>query len=283
MYKLTQPPSPQKLSVAEAKQFLEMNVFPGQRGLSTPKARYYADLLLQGRLRPVDVALATMPDGTRVLMNGQHVCTACVMAGREMSAVVTRWKCETNRDAWELYATFDVHASRTVGHVFQGARGLLTRPEMREVPLRILQNCSGALKALSVDPISFHLSGPKSDRVAIVEDNSADVLWVNRMVTAEHVSRVGCIAAMLATHRKNPAMADDFWDKIASGIGFKSKSEPQKRVHDFLSKDAPSGNSRQAHTCIYAICVTWWNSWRLNEPRNTVKFASMKEIPEVEA
>ncbi len=283
MYKLIQQPSPLKITVGEAKQFLELNVFPGQRTLSHAKARAYADLLLQGRLRPVDVAIATMPDGARVLLNGQHVCTACVLANKDMNAVVTRWKCETNRDAWELYASFDVHATRTLGQVFQGARGLLTRPDMREVPFRILKNCGTALTALSVSPVSFNLVTFKSAKVAIVDDNSADVLWVNRVATTEHVTRVGCIAAMIATHRKNPGMAEDFWAQVASGIGFKNKHEPQKRVHDFLLHDAPYGASRQSHECIFSICVTWWNSWRRNEPRSSVKFAAMKEIPTVEA
>src|SRR5690349_8632973 len=110
MYKLTNPPSVRKVTPKEVDEdFLPYNTFPGQRDLSGLKVRRYADGMEEGSMRPVDIAIATGPNGAKFLMNGQHVCHGIKIFGKPYNAIVSYYKCETEEDLWKLFATFDVH------------------------------------------------------------------------------------------------------------------------------------------------------------------------------
>lgn len=286
MYKLTHPPKPCKVAPKDCEGFLLLNNFPGQRALNEAKAKRYSELLIQGKLRPVDIAFATCPDGNRYLMNGQHVSQGCVWANKEMNAVLSYYKCETWSDAWQLMATFDVHASRTQGQIFNAARGLFKNEGLRDVPLRVLSSCGTALACMSNGSVSFHRHSKTADKTTkplLVEQHATDVLWVARFADSNAMMRVGCVAAMIGTHRKNPAKADEFWSKIHDGLGFKSKTEPQKKVFDYLSRTTGNAqnNSRTHHDAVYATCVAWWNAFITGEDRTIVKVGAMGELPKI--
>ena len=288
MYKLSSKIVTRKVTAKECASFLDYNNFPGQRALSEGKARRYSDLLISGLLRPVEIAFATCPDGNRYLMNGQHVCQGCVWANREMDATITYYKCETWTDAWKLFATFDVHAARTQGQIFGAARGLFTNESLRDVPIRVLQSCGSALACLTKDSAEFSRGQKTADKITkpqLVEDNPKDVLWVSTFSDASHLMKVGCVAAMIATHRKSPTKAEEFWRKIQTGLEFKSKTEPEKRLYDFLNNGNASSkthtNSKTHHGIMFATCVSWWNSWVKGEKRISVKVAAMQEMPKV--
>jgi hypothetical protein len=284
MYRLTQQPSARKVTPRECEEFLAINNFPGQRQINPVKARRYGELLMAGRLRPVDIAIATLPDGTKVLVNGQHVCTGCVQTGLPMNAVLSYYKCEELRDAWELFASFDVHASRTQSQIFKAARGLFSNEELREVPLRVLQTAGSALAALLTPVPNFLPSVEKSAKVALTEDHADEVLWLASFDTeADHMIRVGCYAAMVATRRRDAADAEKFWRKVQSGVGFKSLTDPERKVNHFLQKNSKwtAPNSRTMHFAVYVTCIAWWNTWRRGESRTSVKIKSMKVMPEI--
>lgn len=287
MYKLSQQVAARKITPKEAEQFLALNNFPGQRALQEAKAKRYGELLTAGRLRPVEIAFATCPDGNRYLMNGQHVCQGCVWSGREMHAKLEYYKCETWTDAWQLFATFDVHASRTQNQIFNAARGLFGNEELRSVPIRVLSACGAALVSLNNGKVDFrriHKTADKTSKPQLVEEHAKDVLWIQTFADAPFMMRVGCVTAMIATHRKNAEKAEIFWRKVQSGLGFKSKTEPEKRIRDFLqSPTVGQMNSRSHHEAVYATCICWWNSFVTGESRHSVKIAAMSEMPAVKS
>lgn len=286
MYKLTQQPIAKKITTKEASQFLDLNNFPGQRALSESKAKRYSELHTQGKLRPVDIAFATCPDGNRYLVNGQHVCQACIWSNKDMNAVITHWRCETWADAWQLFATFDVHACRTQVQVFKAARGLFSAADLRDVPLRVLSSCGSALLALEGGVVSFDKlkTADKETKPRLVDLYASEAIWVSTFSECGHMINVGCVAAMLGTYRKHQEEAMEFWRKVADGLGYSSQTEPAKKVHDLLVrpyKEIASGNGRERQKFIFSSCVLWWNSHITGEPRKIVKFAAMSELPAI--
>lgn len=275
-----------KVTPKECKHFLAINNFPGQRRLNPEKARHYSELNIQGGLRPVGIDVATIPGGERVLMNGQHVCQGCIWSDRDMDANITFWKCETLSDAWQLFATFDVHQCRTQSHIFQAARGTFSNPELREVPLRILQTAGTALGIANSKPVNFRMFDKnKSTKVKLVEVHSEEVIWLSTFADTSEMIRVGAFAAMLVTRRKDKHAAESFWRKVQSGVGYASKHDHEKKVRDMLFSWSGNGklgkNGYYQHEGLYSSCICWWNSWRKGEPRTAVKLAAQKEVPNV--
>lgn len=285
MYRLTSQDC-RKVQVKEAEQFLAINNFKGQRELNPLKARLYADKMENGTMRPVHVAIATLPDGKKVLMNGQHVCTAITIHGKPHSATVEYYKCDDWDDAWHLYASFDIHASRTERHVMKAARGLFKNEALRDLPLAILQSCGTAIAILGSGkkPI-FKLRGiEKTAKAEAVDNYPEDVIWVASFVEFVHLIRVGVVAAMIATHRANESKAEEFWRLVGSGIGITSKDSPAYKLREALISVRRSNSvscGSEAHFDNYCTSIAWWNSFVNGERRTAVKLAAMNEAPDV--
>lgn len=282
MYKLTHTVT-RELSPAEAESFLTINTFPGQRRLDTQKARRYADGIIDGSMRPVHVGIAALRDSTRVLVNGQHVLTAIALSGKNQLATIETYQCETDEDAWKLFATFDVHGTRTQGHIMKAARGLFSDCRLHDVPLRVLSSCGTALMILgdgTRDP-EFHSGAPsKSFQPDLVSRHGDEVVFVNQFDAHKHMMRIGVVAAMVATFRKEPVHAQTFWGRIAEGIGFTSQDDPAYRLRETLLEGlTDKGGSR--HRAYYCLSIAWWNSWVTGSRRSIVKLAAMDRIPKV--
>jgi len=208
------------------------------------------------------------------------------MHGKPVKCIVSHYTCDSEDDLWHLFATFDVHATRTQGQIFKGARPFLKDDRLHAMPLRILSACGSALAIIGdkgKPNFNRHSSISKTPKVEAVNDNSDAVLWVNGLINknTQHLSRVGVIAAMIATRRANKEMADSFWKVVADGIGVTSKDSQAWRLREKLLHSGASLNSRHGHFIAYSICVSWWNSFVAGEKRNSVKIQVLKEAPAV--
>lgn len=285
MYKLTQQTQNRRITPKEAETFLALNTFPGQRAYRPLKARHYADLLLLGALRPVNISFASGPSGVKHLMNGQHVCNACIMANREMSANIDYYRCDTDEDMWHLYASFDVHATRTQSDVFKGARAMLQDSRLHDLPLRHLSVCGSALLFASRDVVSFLIRDiGKTKKVDLVDKNPEFVLWASKFSENPVLSTVGCATAQVVTWRANSEKADEFWGVLDSGLGFTGKTDPRYILREKLGRGEQKNlKSVSKATAEYLLCVSYWNSWRTGTTRQLVKVASFKEMPKIES
>ena len=274
-----------KVTPQDAQSFLELNTFEGQRKLNTHKANQYARLMAVGKMRPVDIDVAIIPGGVRVLMNGQHVCTAIMLYKKPFDARIQYWKCETNEDAWHLFGTFDVHASRTEQQIIRAARPFLG--ELSDVPLSILQACGSALMMIATSPPQFGtVKAEKSQKADMLVPHKEEVLFVAKMASdagkeRRGVFRVPAVAAMIQTYRKSARDANDFWYGVATGE-LLERHTPQYRLANVLllgasEKSVLGGSSR--NRVFYSYCIAYWNSWRKKEKRSSVKINAMKSIP----
>jgi hypothetical protein len=288
MYRLSNAPCIRPVTPKESENdFLSINNFPGQRDLNPAKARAYADGLNDGSFRCAPIDIATGPNGVKYLMNGQHTCTAIVIHGKPVKCIVSHYICETEDDLWRLFATFDVHATRTQGQIFKGARPFLKDERLHGLPLRVLAACGSALAIIGdkgKPNFNKHSALSKTPKVEAVNTHSDEVIWVNAFLnrSTDHMLRVGVIAAMIATRRANKELAFSFWKLVADGIGVTSKDSPAYKLREKLIHSGwTANNTRNNHFVTYSICVTWWNCYVTGEKRNGVKVQAMKEAPVV--
>lgn len=288
-YYRTQPLICKKVDATEARRYLEVNNFPGQRNLNNAKANQYALLMSSGRMRPVDVDMALCPGGIRYMMNGQHVCTAICVYGKPFDARIQHWKCDTLEDAWHLFGTFDVHAARTEGQIIKAARPFL--PGMEDVPLRLLRACATALATLQTDPPIFTgLKMVKTEKADLLAPHIDQVMFAQKMHDLcgnERVAimRTPAITAMIATYRRNKTKSEAFWTDVCSGEML-TKDMPQYKLGALLltgdigATSVIGGNT--ASKLIYTHCISYWNTWVTGGNRRSVKARAMKSIPKVE-
>lgn len=286
MYKYVRTDT-RELTPGECEQFLQYNTFPGQRLRDLRRARLYSDAIVDGSMLPCDVAFAVMPDGGLVLMNGQHVLTAGALAGKNHLYRISYYECETPADAWKLFAKFDTHQSRSRQTIMRGARGLFQDQRLHEVPLAVLSHCGTALMCLGAGngtPVfTSSATIDKTLQPRLVEENPDDVLYVARFSDKKHLMRTGVVMAIIAIARQGNGKAEEFWKKIADGVGFTSKFDPAYRLREQLIEGVAQADQTNSarHRVYYSLCVAWWNAWISGEKRMTVKLGAMERIPKI--
>lgn len=281
MYKLTAPIHSRSVTPDEAKGFLAINNFEGQRAMNPIKARYYADLIRDRLMRPPNIATAILPGGQKVLMNGQHCAQAIIISGKPFPCTIEHYKCDNPEDAWRLFASFDVHATRTEGHVMKAARGLFSE-DLREIPLRVLQVVGSALFILGdgENPRFTGQPSNKSVKPMLVQENPDIAQWMGQFSEAMYLVKVPVAAAMIATYRANNKCAQEFWGSIKDGDGL---SGPARVLRDRLMANSIGtdncGGGHNRSRVIYAHCISFWNSYMNGENRTRVQTGAMKELP----
>lgn len=292
MFKRTQQTNCKDVTPKEAEAFLALNNFPGQRNLNQLKAKQYADMMENGTMRPVDIAVLTMPSGIKYLANGQHVNTAIIIHGKPFPARIDYYKCDTDRDAWLLFGSFDVHASRTEQNIIRAARGLFKNENLHSVPLRTLQSLGAALFYIESGDgkrPNFRVKVPmKTCKADAIERNSEEILRAAFVVGCEHknspLTRVGVATAIVATCRKNEKKAFAFWNQVRTGENL-TRNDPAYKLREWLrepsiTKTKNSGGTG-GHVAQYAASIAYWNSYIAGEKRSFVRTSSLKELPEV--
>jgi hypothetical protein len=274
--------------------FLQINTFSGQRPLIEGIAQRYGRAMADGRFRRGEVAVAICPDGSRVLMNGQHQCRGSVVSDASFKATVDLYKCPTWEDVWHLFGTFDVHRVRSSGNIMKAASGLFANEALRVLPQRLLNVCGGALAALGggTKPVFKIPNEDRLRRPELVEQYADDVLRIaSYPPDTIPFLRIPVVAAMIVTFRLNPEKAREFWDRVLLGDNLRRHS-PQWRLRNALS--VPSGKSLRNSTkslldsrvragAVYATCIVWWNTFLEGVDRHAVKIGAMKSLPEARA
>jgi hypothetical protein len=203
MYYESRLPVQKLLGLREAEELLAINNFPGQKTYSPLKGKTYAENMASGKQRRIDIAVARIKGTTTdYLMNGQHNCHAVILNGKPYSAVISYYVCDNMEDAWRLFATFDVHNTRSAAQFMKSRRGIFRDKRLHDVPIRTLTAAGSALKALESDPPRFSARlGNKTECADLVEANAEDVLFLSRYNEWPHMVLVGVAAAVIATFR----------------------------------------------------------------------------------
>lgn len=285
MYAESRQPVFKIVTPKDAEAFLAINNFPGQRAYKPLKGKQIADNMDAGTHRRVEIAVAKVREsGVEYLMNGQHTSNAILIYGKPYPGVVSYYSCDTMEDAWRLFATFDVHASRTEQQFMKARRGIFSDERLHAVSLRVLQCCGSALYALGAgtDPdFGNGTAKSKTEKADLVERHAEDVVFVASFDKHDGLIAVPIVTAIIATARKNKERASEFWNSVATGEMLKA-SDPRMRLHDAISGTGFNAfRGRDRNKALYSICVSFWNSWRSGETRKCVKLQAMKSLPKV--
>jgi hypothetical protein len=290
MYTESKKPVDKLITPREATTFLELNNFPGQKRYNQLKGKYYSENMANGSQRRIEISIARLMDsGDEFLMNGQHNLQAVIIYGKPYPASIAYFDCDNIEDAWRLFATFDVHSTRTERQFMWARRGLFTDERLHEVPLRVLQASGSALYYLGDKGTKPNFYIPsvhkKTDKADMVDKCAGEVMFVSQFKEYEHLMSIGVITAIISTHRVKQKESFDFWYGVGTGAEMKL-SDHRRKLRDqllsqkFLGGTLGGGTRRQRAT--YQLCATWWNSWRKGDERRSVKINSMNGIPDIE-
>ena len=271
---------------ARAEDLLRQNTFSDQRKLDPFRVQCYMEMINDGSFREAEIAMAIVPGGGKMLMNGQHTLQACVMSGKPIMVNYTEYQCHDNDDLWRLFGSFDGNKIRSDYQIMKAAQGLFGPQELRDASVRTLQCCGSALLALGAGTVpNFHIRVVrKIEKAVLVQKYPAEIAFVAPYTqAAAGRMRVPTATAMISTYRVNPVKAKEFWDRIIIGDGL-VRGTPQWNLHRFLTtSDGASEhqNGEAAHIFIYKVCIAWWNAFIDGVARRMVKPKQMKSIPDV--
>lgn len=288
MYAESRQPVFKRLTPKDAEKFLSINNFPGQRAYNSLKGKSYADGMIAGTHRRIEIAVCNVKEnGQQFLMNGQHNCNAVIIAKMSHPAIVSHYNCETMEDAWRLFSTFDVHASRTERQLISSRKGLFSDERLHAININTLGACATALYILKDGLTSPYFSAnsifDKTKKADLLDEYADDVVLVSKYAMHNHLRRVGVLVCMIATFRKNKTKADEFWSKVATGEMLARNDHRYKLRDHLMDVNALAamrgGACRQKH--MYMLCASWWNSWIKGEERCSVKIKGMTDLPKI--
>lgn len=271
-----------KITPAMALELLEKyNVYGGQRNIKLQWLAYLKQQLVDGLFIKGWIVFADLPDGTRVLVNGQHQLTACVQTGIPFHADMDYYDADTPDDVWLLYSKIDAARPRSEQDVMKAAKQVFKSEALRNIDNTTLSNCGTALKFLAdgVEP-NFHVKRyGKEEKVLLVQEYEDDVLFVKSMLVDSQCKRTtpAITAAMIACRRVS-AKASYFWVRVLGGHDLE-KNSPEWRLHKEMQQgmSIPQkmiGSLRHARQ--WNLAIAWWNSFITGTDRQYVRLDSLK-------
>lgn len=286
-------------------EFASMERVPSERPLSERRVALYQRILDRGEFRTVTWAAAICDENnTTYRINGQHTC---VLLQRQptlpekFDIIVERYRVSDMTELMRLYNTFDSSmASRSVNDINAAFASAI--PELAGIGPRIL---SLAVTALADQKWSDAQRVPAAERAEELMDNADFVVWLDKLLPGRSSSSIDVrasphsikvrvaalrrspvVSAMLATYRKAPRLARDFW------IAVRDESAPTTvdatRTLGYFLRGAVVGSNRAArgtthrivgHREMYAKCITAWNAWRKGESTH-LRYYPAAALPE---
>lgn len=284
-----------KLNPTQAQQFLAHNTFGGQRSINERHVERLAEKMQDGRFRTASIALAKTPDGSTMLMDGQHTCYAVILAKKTVDANVDEYHCPENTDVGILFNQFE-GASRTQAQSVKAYAHVIGC----EFPSRISQIIVSA--AILLQGNSWQVSSSRDEKVILLSHYQDFGAWLTELMTEDNAKgtiikdyafllRAPIVASMIRQWEasNNDAMFD-FWLGVATGANL-TRNSPQLALRNFLlSVRIGIANAASLNPIHKTICTSHevmykslrcWNAWANKELMRSIKYSSRYELPEV--
>jgi hypothetical protein len=262
------------VSSDRAQQILDKLNWRRQRDISHG---WVADLrmaILKNELTFLTLVYAEFPDGTQVLVDGQHRLTALATLQIRMEAQVTVHRVADERELGVLYLKYD--RAKTRGpEVALKARGILDRVEH---PDKLKKLAPGVQIVRSGFSPSYRADKSMISRSDGVEDWLSECETYIRLISAaprsdqRALSRAPVVAVALATIRHQPDISQEFWTRAASQEMLAS-DDPRLRLMAFLRENKRvtgyRGVIREIHYSRYVAAA--WNAFYEGRPLKLLK------------
>lgn len=264
----------------QAKEFLKLNTFEGQRKINPRHVKKLEKEIMDGTFRVAEIATAVehFNGRNKVLMNGQQTCTAIINTGKKVKALYEVYDTFTPSDVSLLFRKFDNNFVRTLGQkALVEARSLGINWPFKTI-------------SLVTTGIRYYLGYDSKQDLVVDEFKRFTKVgdFMNRLFTEiepqpKHLMRGPVAHAMMLTWDKSQSDSAAFWTQVRDGEGLR-RSDPAKVLRDFLmSKKVAFGKGTADYKPVSmhemtAKCITAWNAFRKNT-KTDLKYYSNKPIP----
>jgi hypothetical protein len=248
------------MTPSQAQFIVDTQMWPRQRNLRRAHSAYLASAIQTGELWKLTLEFAELPDGTKMLIDGQHRLDALIQTKATLPAVVIVSRVADDRGVAELYASIDRQATRSMSDALR-AYAIVTESH---VNVNTLNKLSAGVAILSARFVHDYSARTRSlvARAREVEDWLSEIetyvgwLTGNTKESWNLLTRSAVSAVALATIREQPDMAEQFWRAIANDDGLK-KGEP---AHTLLIWLRANPTRVHPNAIVYAQYVaTAWN------------------------
>lgn len=251
-----------------AKRILDEMNFIGQRKLKEARVLKHLARMESGLWRgSYGINIAVLPDGSMILVDGQHRLWAIVRAAAPKPIRIIFHDVQDEHEARRLYAGFDeVESNRTTAEMLDavGVHEELKLPRAFTIKLYsalpILRNDLEPLSGSEIEAGTYIRLFGVDSRLADIADwcNEAEkyMAVVNKTTgrVRQKLQGAGCMAVALYTFRHQPAKAHEFWHGLANNDGLRARDPRAALLRDMHERNASQGTSRQG---VQAPVLAW--------------------------
>ena len=255
------------ITPAMASEMLEWN--DRNRPLNKTVVKRYAASMKAGRWAFTSQPVTFCPKG---LIDGQHRLAACVESGVAFESLVVFGARE------ESFAFIDVGARRTAGDIFS-INGVANASLMSAATALIYGYDNNIMRSASTKGVSLGLDHAALFDLYQTHERLQDSVWVGHLF---HRNRLASPSMMTALHyicaRESRSDADEFFRKVADGVGITGAKDPAHKLRNRLIANATS-QAKAGRPQIAGITVKAWNAARLGRPVGTLRFNADETFP----
>lgn len=225
------------ITPARAQEILSMLNFERQRAIRPKHVEYLVSVIESGELTDLSLIFVELPDGRRILVDGQHRLTALIVSGRTMAASVTVHRVADEDEIALRYAKIDRQGTRTPQDMLH-AFGVDQESGLSKT---VLNRISAAVALVS----SGFSKTAQTQTKSLIQRTRAVEEWIGEgKVYAGYLSgtpmevtrllwRAPVASVALATIRFQPDISELFWRSIA-GEEPLERTDPRARLLAYL-------------------------------------------------
>lgn len=253
------------LTPAIAKEFAQMNAFVGERPIRPGRIAELQRKLDDGLFFDPRWATADF-EGRKYRVNGQHSskmlseCNGSFPHGRQV--IVDTFTCDTKEELALLFEQFDPASSSRTRLEVVNAHGRVHSSLDDVSPTVMSKAVAGMAYALS----NLNASGRStlSQQSKLIHRHQEFVVWCNPFVSERILCRVGVVAAIFDTYRRNQDASTEFWSlvKDESAPDNKDASRTLARFLRDSIGDGRMGMKQWDQKAYYVKSIHAWNAWR---------------------
>jgi hypothetical protein len=231
---------------------------------------HYAEIMERGEWLENGETIKFAKNG--VLLDGQHRLLAIVLSGFSQNIIVVR-----GLDV-ESYTTIDIGAHRTGADFFKYEGELYST--LLNAALRLLwfYREYGNFSTQTRKP-TFEQLYQLLNLESTIRDSVKEADRLNRKIRGVTPSTLAVLHHLLSNI--DELQANIFFEKLASGIGFNSETDPIYRLYErFHDVDLMKLTSKSANNMRAALLIKAWNAYRKNKPVKVLVWNHRKDTIE---
>ncbi len=256
-------------------------LFDRQRDISPRNVERLAIEMQRGRFIPgTQIYFAALPNGTSMLLNGNHTLEAVALSGCSVPLTFTYNPVEDFDEAALLYSRFDIHRARTWPDAYR-AKGLENHFGNAKFQRAFGAGMTLILTQFVRDINKVEMTQSRDARLRALDSyREIAPLLIGCLkgvdkATQRLIMRGAVWGVAMETFRFQPSMAQEFWHSLARYSGL-DEFDPRQMLMRFLrnnSANDKSGGGPQSKAAAMA-----WNHWFKKQEMRQLQPHKMPDI-----